>query len=258
MSAASDYSPGSFLRALSKIDSSRSNGEKFRDFCELAYCAYAKKTATSESEADALEERYMRMVETYRNKDDVRAYPELLAMAVLGVQDGLDYLGTVSSQLEILNPKQGQFFTPMSVCDLMAQMLIGDLKPQIEKQGYLAFGESAAGAGAMLLAARKVYKQQAINHNLHMFAYAADISKLAYQMCYLQLAMAGIPAYVEHANSLSGESFEGAWTMAAYVFRAYHGHAHFDRPQEAQITEVAQPEPVAEAAPVRLRQMSMF
>jgi hypothetical protein len=254
---ANEYSPSAFIKALGAIDRSKSDGEKFRDFCELAYCAYAKKTASTPEEADALEDRYMRIVGTYRNKDDVREYPKLLVMAVMGVQDGLDYLGTVSSQLEILNPKQGQFFTPMSVCDAMSMMLIGELKPQIEKQGYLSFYEGAAGGGAMLLSTRKVYKQQGINHNLHMFAYAADLSLLAYQMCFLQLSMAGIPAYVEHANSLSGEHFEGAWTMAAYVFRDYHGHTHFDRPRESEIIELTAASP-PEPSSVRLRQLSMF
>jgi hypothetical protein len=259
MSNPSDYSPESFLRALSKIDRSRSDGEKFRDFCEMAYCAIAKKTAPTEADADALEDRYMRVVGRYRDKDDVRKYPELLAMLMMGLQDcSTDYLGTVSSQLEILNPKQGQFFTPMSVSLAMATMLIGDLKPQIEESGYLSFYEGCCGAGAMVLAAAHVYQTQNVDHSLHMFAYAADISEMAYQMCFIQLSMAGIPAYVEHANSLSGEHFDGAWTVAAYRFRDYHGHTHFDRPRESQIIEIAKPKPQAEAAPVRLRQLSMF
>jgi hypothetical protein len=261
MMHAHEYKPEVFIRKLEKIDRSKSTGEKFRDFMELAYCAYAKLTAPNQERADALEARYMRVVGTYRDKDDVRKYPELLEMVGEGIKDERDYLGEVAGLLGTLNPEHGQFFTPMSVSRMMAEMILGDLRPQVEAQGYIAIGEPAAGGGGMLLAAATVFRRQELNPNIHMFAHAVDVSNLAYQMCFLQLTMAGVAAYVERANSLSLEHFEGAWTLAAiHNFRSYHGHLHFDRPERNK-TEQAQeaiPEKAFEDAPVRFRQLSMF
>ncbi len=57
-----------FVKELSRLDSSKTVTEKFRDLCELAYCAYAKPTATRER-AETLESRYMQIVSSYPDKD---------------------------------------------------------------------------------------------------------------------------------------------------------------------------------------------
>jgi type I restriction-modification system DNA methylase subunit len=258
---AHEYKPEVFIKKLEKIDRSKSNRDKFRDFMEMAYCAYAKLTAPNPERANELEERYMRVVGTYRDKDDVRKYPELLEMVGEGVKDNRDYLGEVAGLMETLNPEQGQFFTPMSVSKALAMMTLGDLRPQVEAQSYVSIAEPAAGAGGILLAAAEVFRQQELNPNIHMFAHAVDVSNLAYQMCFLQLSMAGVAAYVERANSLSLEHFEGAWTLAAvHNFRPYHWHLHFDRPERneaEQAEEAVMGEPL-EDAPPKLKQLSMF
>jgi hypothetical protein len=68
-----------FIKKLSALEPSKTSQEKFRDFIELAYCAYAKQMAAPEDK-ESLESRYMQIVGTYRDKDAVRAYPELIAM----------------------------------------------------------------------------------------------------------------------------------------------------------------------------------
>lgn len=256
-----DYNPQAFIKKLGKIDHSKSDRDKFRDFMEMAYCAYAKLTAPNRERADALEERYMRVVNTYRDKNDVRKYPELLEMVGEGIKDDRDYLGEVSGLIGNLNSEQGQFFTPMSVSRMLAMMTLGDLKPQIEAHGYISMSEPTVGAGCIVLATARVLKEQGFNQNIHMFVHAADVSNLAYQMCFLQLSMAGIPAYVERANSLSLEHFEGAWTLpAVHNFRPYHGHLHYDKPERSinALPEEIESDRPLEDAPERLRQLHLF
>jgi len=103
-----------FTKDLSRLDPSKSSSEKFRDLCELAFCAYAKVTAAPDR-AENLEKRYMDIVQTYRDKDTIRAYPRLMAMAWRGVMDGEDFLGQAAAELNALDAKTGQFFTPMPV-----------------------------------------------------------------------------------------------------------------------------------------------
>jgi hypothetical protein len=52
---------------------------------------------------------------------------------------------------------------------------------------------------------------------------AIDLLPLCPHMTFLQLTLRGIPALVEHGNTLSGERFTRAWTPAATAFYLHHG-----------------------------------
>jgi len=211
-----------FTKELSNLDRSKSVSEKFRDFCALAFCAYAKLTAAPDR-AEALEERYMNIVHTYHDKDTVRAYPRLMAMVWRGVQDGQDFLGQAAAELNALDAKAGQFFTPMPVSRMMAMIGLQGAETAIKEKGFITLNEPASGAGGMILAAASIIKEMGYDPSSHLIVSAQDISQLAYQMCFLQLTFAGIPAYVERCNSLSMESFDASWTPATLAFYRQHG-----------------------------------
>src|SRR5688572_393457 len=105
-----------FIKRIDKLDREKNTYDLFRDFCEMGYCSFAKLTAGDEVRAEQLEARYMHIVGGYSNKDTVRAFPELLGFAWGAIEDGgCDFLGDVASQMEVLNAKIGQFFTPYHV-----------------------------------------------------------------------------------------------------------------------------------------------
>ncbi len=166
-----------FIQKLSSLETSKSPQEKFRDFCELAYCAYAKPVAQV-ADQETLEDRYMQIVSTYRDKDAVRAYPDLVAMVYHGVQSG-DFLGSIAAEIGALNDAQGQFFTPFEVSRLMAEMSLSENEPLIQEKGYLTVQEPAAGAGGMILAFAQAMRRRGYNPNRHLFVSAIDISPLA-------------------------------------------------------------------------------
>jgi hypothetical protein len=165
----------------------------------------------------------MQIVGTYRNKDTVRAYPALLALADSAVMQGCDFLGSVATQMEVLNAQIGQFFTPWEVARLMASITLENPGGIIAEKGFLTLQEPASGAGGMVLAAADVLAQQAFDPGLHMLVHAIDVSPLCFHMTYLQLSLRGIPALVEHGNTLSGERFARAWTIATNDFYLRHG-----------------------------------
>jgi type I restriction-modification system DNA methylase subunit len=248
-----------WIHNLEKLDRSKSTGEKFRDFCEMAYCAYAKLTAPTPERADELEARYMRIVEAYRDKDTVRAYPEFMAQAQMNVENGRDFLGEVSGRMSVLNAKQGQFFTPQAVCRMMAKMTLSDVKDFIDKQGYVTMQEPAAGSGGLVLAAADEVLWQGYRPDIHLLVHAIDISQLCFYMCFLQLTWKGVAAWVERGNALSGEHFEGAWTPHAYMFRNRHGHLFDNVLSEPHTAEnVKQSVRVPDEAHVPLRQLPLF
>lgn len=210
-----------FVKELSRLDSSKTVTEKFRDFCELAYCAYAKLTASRE-QAETLENRYMQIVSTYPDKDTIRAYPALLAQAYVAVNEGEDFLGHVAAEIGALDARAGQFFTPLHVCQLMAEIGLVEAEYLIRDQGFITLNEPTAGAGAMVLAAADVLERQGFDPAFHMIVKAQDISQLCFHMCFLQLTFKGIPALVERANTLSMEVFEQAWTPTSWAFFKKH------------------------------------
>lgn len=211
-----------FVKELSRLDSSKTVTEKFRDFCELAYCAYAKLTATRER-AETLESRYMQIVSSYPDKDTIHAYPALLAQAYIAVNEKQDFFGKVASEIGALDARAGQFFTPYEICLLMAEISLVHAATQINEKGFLPLNEPTAGAGAMVLAAADVLEQQGFDPTIHLIVKAQDISQLCFHMCFLQLTFRAIPALVERANTLSLEVFEQAWTPHAFRFYQKHG-----------------------------------
>lgn len=219
-----------FIKKLSALESCKSPHDKFRDFLEMAYCAHAKPTAPNKERADALEDRYMQIVGTYRDKDAIRAYPELLALVVLEIQKECDFLGAVAAELGALNSQQGQFFTPYEISRMMAEMLIGEKVTEIEEKGYITVDEPASGAGGMVLAFANTLRRRGYYPETQLFVRATDISAQCYWMTHLQLTWAGIPAQVIHGNSLSLEVFESAWTVAAIPFLGRYGEEPFSRP----------------------------
>lgn len=244
-----------FLKALRDGEHSRSEGEKFRDFCEMMYCAWAKLGAESKPQADALEARYMQVVERYREKTFIRqTVPKLIEIACDGILKGRrDFLGETAAQLNVLNPGQGQFFTPYEVSYMMAQMMLTetDMRPIIAQQGFIRFAEPAVGSGGMVLAAVQVMEEAGFDPATDLLVEAWDVSQLAFQMCYIQLALRGIPAKVIRGNTLSMEVFETAWTSAALPFWEHHAWRYADPPASAEpSTAVEAPAAVSEPEPV--------
>lgn len=211
-----------FIKKLSDLDRSKTTAEKFHDFCEMAYCSLAKLTADLQK-GEQLENRYMEIVSTYRNKDTVRAYPELLSIVTEGLWTGQDALGVIAAELGVLDSGQGQFFTPMEVCRLMSAMTLSDADELIAAHGFITMAEPCAGAGAMLIAAADQLHRQGHDPSRHMLAHATELNRLSYQMTFIQLSLKGIPAYVEHGNTLSLEHFDGAWTVGTLRFFAANG-----------------------------------
>lgn len=225
-----------FIKKLETIDRSRRISEKFRDLMELGYCAFAKLTATTPERADVLEARYMDIVHRYEDKDAIRAYPELIGIAWNAVKDGrCDFLGTVSSQLEILDARQGQFFTPYTVAQMMARITLNGMDAIIARDGYITVHEPASGAGGMLLAYADALQEAGYDPGQHLLVNAVDVSAMCYHMCYLQLTWRGIPGLVERKNTLTLEQWESAFTPPTAAFIEQHGRLFNKPPVPTQV-----------------------
>jgi len=235
-----------FIKAIDKLDREKNTYDLFRDFCEMAYCAHAKLTAGNQR-AEQLETRYMQIVGTYRNKETIRAFPELLAIAWRAIEEGgCDFLGNVATQMEVLNAKIGQFFTPYEVSRMIAEMSLQDVAPVIEANGYVTVSEPACGAGGMVLAAADTLQKHGFDPSTQMLVNAVDISPLCFHMTYVQATLRGIPALVELGDTLRNTRTESAWTPAALPFYARHGRLFPVRETSPEQPTAPEPSPMAD------------
>ena len=214
-----------FVKLLNDIDPSKRRGEVFADFCEMTYCALAKVPCPFEEQREALEKQYMEVVGRYRNKDDVRKMPEMLALTLEAIHTGgIDFLGTVAGEIGALDARLGQYFTPYEISRMMAEINLTGVEQTIEENGFVTVSEPAAGAGGMILAVADKIEGLGFDPSRHLWVEATELSRATYYMGFIQINARGVAGQVVCGNSLTLERFTGAYTVAAPVFMAEHGH----------------------------------
>ena len=233
-----------FVRCLEKIDRSKHSTDVFRDFTHMAFCALSKRATPCPTKAAQIEAAYMQTVATYRDPEDVRRMPELLAIATTALTaGGCDFLGEVAGEIGALDGKLGQFFTPYEVSRLIVEMTLADAPALIERQGFITIQEPAAGAGGMILAAADVLTSKGIDLARQVWFEAVELNRSTYHMAYIQTALRGVAGRVVNGNSLSLEVFGSAYTHAAWTFIDANGDPF--RKQKAAVAQeqAHRPEP---------------
>lgn len=132
-----------------------------------------------------------------------------------------DYLGELYMRSETSSSKAGQFFTPYCVSKLCAECVVdkNQVEECIAKDRILTMHEPTVGAGGMVLALADVlYNSYHFNISRNLFVECGDIDTRCVHMCYLQLALAGIPAIVYHRNGLTLETWD-KWETPAYIMQ---------------------------------------
>ncbi|WP_025104727.1 N-6 DNA methylase [Microbacterium paraoxydans] len=186
----------------------------FGDFCSMS--AIALRNRFDPHGHQEREDEYERTRERYSEAQWVRFTEALAAVAIELSTEPRDVLGEVYMQLEIASRDQGQFFTPYSVCQLMAAMQVPGAAEQLQTLPFLTVYEPACGAGAMVIAVAQELASQGVDCTTQLHVTADDLSLTAVHMAYIQLTLLGIPAVVNHRNSLTLEHFD-AWPTSAHT-----------------------------------------
>ena len=177
-----------FTATFNRIAHTKSEDTVFNDFLDMVICALS---------LGHYEEEYLSIVKRYK-KEEVNLFCELLAEMLIIMDDngaGLrDCLGEFF-QSHISRGKNGQFFTPEHVCDMMAAMLIN--KEDTNK----TILDPCCGSGRILLSAAKVSRRN--------YFYAADIDNRCVKMTAINLCLNALPGEVAHMNTLSLEHWGG-------------------------------------------------
>ena len=200
------------------------------------------------------EDRYLSIIKTYDEEDRFLMAENLGLLVDLLQSHPHDALGEIYMNLELGDKEQGQFFTPDSVSQLMANLQCPNIKDILKDKPFFELLEPTCGAGGMILATVKNVLEQGYNPAKTMWVQAIDIDRTAALMCYIQLSLWNVPAQVIVGNSLTLETNE-VWFTPAYVMYGWAGKLERQRkdaiapqqPVEQPATKIIDFDPVKHA-----------
>lgn len=213
-----------FIEVFRKLSYRHRAYDIWRDFIVMFACTLSN--VTDKFHYEERETRYMKIIQKY-NKEERMLFPELLAQTIAALDDNpeQDFLGDIYTKLDLQDEGRQQFFTPYCVCQAMADITMNNVVELVEKQGYITICDPCCGAGATLIAAihsaKKQLKKTNLNFQNHVLVAAQDIDEIVALMCYIQLSLLGVAAYIKVGNSLSepmaeGDSLENYWFTLMY------------------------------------------
>lgn len=192
-----------FLKEFQKLCRTRQAWQAWSDLMETMACSISNAVDHSPKRFQKREERY---AEAIKRLGGVEVPSRLFAIVVMALERNpdQDFLGQIYMELNLGSHWHGQFFTPYSVCQLMARVSIPaeTLLEEVDQRHYVTVNDPACGAGATLIAAVSRFRELKIDQ-LHFLIAANDIDTVAAQMCYIQLSLLGAAGWVAIANTLS-------------------------------------------------------
>jgi len=179
-----------FSDIMSDLAIRHSMNSVFSDFLTLCICAFS---------LGRMEEKYLSVISGYSRSEAEKFTLALAALVIEITGDGYGMVDVLGEFYEnnLSHGKNGQFFTPQNICDLMAQVLYSP-KPG----SHIA--DPACGSGRMLMSMAKL--------NRNALYYGADISELCAKMATLNLCLNHIFGEIAWMDSLSNK-FYGGWAI---------------------------------------------
>lgn len=221
-----------FIKLVESLCGRHSRWEIWKDMTWIF--ATSISNAVDRRHWESRESRYMEIVRNYR-PDEMDTFARLFALMVNTFElDGpQDFMGEIFMELGLGSDSGGQFFTPYSVCKMMAQVSMPKqaIKTKLDQQGYITVNDPACGAGATLIAAADVILNGLkINYQPCALFTAQDIDYTTGLMCYIQLSVLGCAGYVRIGDTLSdpmtghvlfGDGGETTWYTPMYFHGAW-------------------------------------
>lgn len=218
-----------FVKLFDTLTGSQHRWQAWQDMIWLFATSIANSVKTPYWEKR--EQRYLEIIQKY-DKQRQQVFPELFAMLVSIMDDSVnngfygDFLGELFMVLELGNAAGGQFFTPYSVCMVMAEMTYdGSLQGEIDRKGWTSCNDCACGAGATLIAMAEAMQKHHVNYQQKCMFVGQDIDYTTGLMCYIQLSLLGCAGYVHIGNTLTdpvtghvlfGDGSENTWYTPMY------------------------------------------
>ena len=205
-----------FCTMLEKLTERRSIWKVWNDFITLAAITISNLVKTSSW--DEREEEYLSIIHTYQ-KEEQDIIVQLFAVMQLAYEenDKQDFLGNICQELELFQLLQCFRCNAEFVCE---KLIWND---QLEMKGYLSVYDSACGTGTMLITFAHMLQKKGINPQTNALFVGQDVDRISTLMCYIQLAILGLPAYVIVGDTLSSPGRipgNEVWYTPEYIVNA--------------------------------------
>lgn len=222
-----------FIKLMEKASGRHNTYKVFTDFCLMSALAFAQVSHFDEER----EKRYLEIIGEY-TKEEQTIFPQMLAEVTKAFECKWgDFLGEIYMDCGFGSSNQGQFFTPYSICKLMAQMTT----PNPEKDKIITVSDCCVGGGALIIAFAENLAEKEVNFQMNMLADVMDISQNSCAMCMVQFSLLGIPCIVTRGNSLTLEKWE-VWETPMVAINLVQERLNNQRAREKmpEVVEVAQ------------------
>ena len=192
------------MKLVNKLQGKYSKWQIWQDFIQMFAISIAN--VMPHPNREAREKMYLETARKY-SKGELDVIAEMMARVVEGMEENpdQDFLGELFMSMELGSNWAGQFFTPYSVCQMMAEMTFDDklIEAQIRENGFASVSDPACWAGALLIAFANACRKKEVNYQQNCLFVAQDIDVLAGMMCYIQLSLMGCAGYVIVDNTLT-------------------------------------------------------
>jgi len=189
-----------FSKELEKIAYRHQLVRVFDDFMQMAICAFSY---------GKMEDRYAELCKGY-NAEEIKLFGNTLGAMVMDYEKASDTTGIWGDILgrffeETNSSRQasamGQFFTPESVCDMMARVTASH---DVAGQSFTV-NDPSCGSGRNLIAHSRLDPE----NRTRCFYTACDLDSRCVNMTTLNFVMYGMRGVVIHMNTLSLEIYSG-------------------------------------------------
>lgn len=183
-------------KALEKLTGKQNINQVFDDFLKMVVCAYS---------IGRMEEEYERIAKKY-DADEIPKFGEALGELVMehertnNASEWVDVVGTTFEQINSASTasRMGQFFTPVSLCRMMAEITKDD-----KTEGSVS--DPTCGSSRNLIA----HAQLDPINRLKFWYVGSDLDERCVNMSVVNFVMFGMKGVVIHMDALRMEIFKG-------------------------------------------------
>jgi type I restriction-modification system DNA methylase subunit len=181
-----------FEKEIQKISNRYHTSQVFDDFLQMAVCAFSLGKS---------EDIYLERAKKY-NAKELEGFSNALGALMLDHEntngiDWKDFLGNYFESHGQYNAKSGQFFTPVSLCNIIAQL--------VESNEGESVNDPSCGSSRNLIA----HAQLDPNNRYKYFYFGQDLDKRCCLMSVLNFVMFGMKGIIIHMNTISLEVYSG-------------------------------------------------